>query len=214
MKKAILMLALLTGAAGATFAQYTNKIPDPFDVSPENFKRQFFIDLGTGNKMEIKLTQKSNLDYLKNLDSLTRIVVQDLMPFKDSLSDPLSSRRILYLMDAPGIVKMRIQAVPAPYNNDYVKSNGVIASLKISQDTLIITGRVSGKKRSSFFPLRPAYDYYRVCFYLNDINDLAGYMDGRLNEKVATIHDNLYKPWLAKKRENTDMERFYDNSTS
>ena len=199
MKKLILMLALLTSAGVATYAQSSNSRQDPFEVSADNFRRQYFFDLGNGNKAEIKLTEKSNLDYLKNLDSLIRTVVDDLTPFKDSLSNPLASKRILYLMDAPDIVKIRIQTFPPSSVNDYVKSNGVTASLKITQDSLVITGSVGGRYRKSFFPLRPVYDYYQVSFYLNDITDLAGYMDGRLNKKVAVLHDNLNKVWLAKK---------------
>ncbi|MEO6671088.1 MAG: hypothetical protein ABIN36_16520, partial [Ferruginibacter sp.] len=199
MKKIIFVLALYTGAAISTHAQYSNKIQDPFDVSPENFKRQYFFELGNGNRAEIKLTEISNLDYLKNVDSLLEVVVKDLMPLRDSFADPLASRRIQYMMDAPGLVKIRIQNFPGPASSDYIKSDGVIASLKITQDSLFITGRVRGKPASAFFPLKPAYDYYRICFYLNDINDLAGYMDGRLNEKVARLHDNLDKRWIYKK---------------
>lgn len=192
------MLALLISAAAATYAQYAKQIQDPFDVSPENFKRQFFFDLGNGNKAEIKLTEKSNLDYLKNLDSLVKIVEQDLLPFRDSFTDPLASRRIFYMMDAPGMVKIRVQNLPAPASSDYIKTDGVIAFLKITQDSLVITGRVRRKPVAAFFPLRPAWDYYRISFYLNDLNDLTRYMDGRLNEKIAVLHDNLDKVWLAK----------------
>ena len=90
MKKIISLLMLVTGINGKTIAQdepATSNADRIFNMPQGYPKRSFTVDLGKGNKMQIDLTDIEDLDRFKNIDSLLRIFLQDIVPLKDSLSE-------------------------------------------------------------------------------------------------------------------------------
>src|SRR5215813_4216703 len=101
MKKTFTALMLLINIASGLYAQQKSKEDKAFEV-PENIiiNRRFYIDLDKGNKLTIELTDITDLQRIANIDSLLRVFASDLTPLKDSLSDPLTSKRIDYVTDA------------------------------------------------------------------------------------------------------------------
>ena len=110
MKKTLCFLMLFTSITTNLCAQSNSKSDKSFEV-PENiiFNRRFMVDLNNGNKMQIELSDLSDLDRLANIDSLLQIFLQDIAPLKDSLADPLTAKRIDHITDAQGRKKMRFQ---------------------------------------------------------------------------------------------------------
>jgi len=99
-------------------AQSKSKEDKAFEV-PENIviNRRFYIDLEKGNKLTIELTDITDLQRIANIDSLVRVFANDLTPLKDSLSDPIASKRIDYVIDVQGRKKIRILRYPSRGDN-------------------------------------------------------------------------------------------------
>ena len=57
--------------------------------------------------------------------------------FSDSLGDPLTGKRIDYLMDTTGVKKMRIRQTRLT-GNTYLLEGGEPALLRVQQDTIFI----------------------------------------------------------------------------
>lgn len=195
MKKVFIAWMLLISVLPNLCAQSKSKKDDAFEI-PSNIiiNRRFYIDLGKGNKMEIELTDITDLQRISNIDSLLTIFVNDITPLKDSLSDPLTSKRIDYLTDARARKKIRFQQFQ-PKGDNYLLINGELSSLKISQDTINIIGIIPNppdpsQKISLIHPR-----YYHLLFYLNNLGELAGYTNGILSEKIATIQHNVNTKW-------------------
>ena len=110
MKKTFTVLALFIGFLSNLCAQQKTQEDKTFEI-PENIviNRRFYIDLDKGNKLTIELTDITDLQRIANIDSLLRVFADDLTPLKDSLSDPLASKRIDYVTDAQGRKKIRVQ---------------------------------------------------------------------------------------------------------
>src|SRR5450432_1704035 len=195
MKKTICLLMLFTSIAGSLCAQSGNKSDKTFEV-PENivFNRRFRIDLGKGNKMQIEVSDISDLDRLTGLDSLLQTFLEDIAPLKDSLSDPLTAKRIDYITDAQGRKKIRFQQFQ-PKGASYLINKGELASLRTEQDTVNLIGIIINppKARQKISLTSPRY--YRIVFYLNYIAELASYMNGMLKEKIVTIQNNINDRW-------------------
>ena len=79
---------------------------------------------------------------ITNMDSLLQIFRRDMAPFKDSFSDPLTSKRIDFVTDAKGRKKIRIQQFQ-PEGSDFIINNGDVSSLKVAQDTINIIGVIN-----------------------------------------------------------------------
>jgi hypothetical protein len=133
---------------------------------------------------------------ISNIDSLLTVFLDDLKPLKDSLSDPLTSKRIDYLTDAQNRKKIRIQQYQ-PKGDNYLLNNNELSSLKINQDTINIIGVIVNPSKSTMAKKvsRTAPRYYHFLFYLNNINELPGYMNGSLTEKIAKIQSNISGKW-------------------
>jgi len=195
MKKTFTVLVLLISALSNLCAQQKSKEDKAFEV-PENIviNRRFYIDLDKGNKLTIELTDISDLQRIANIDSLLKVFANDLMPLKDSLSDPLTSKRIDYVTDAQGRKKIRILQY-APKGNNYLVNNGELSSLKISQDTINIIGVIPNPPKAQQKISLTNPRYYHLLFYLNNFDELAGYMNGTLTEKIATIQNKVNGRW-------------------
>ena len=203
MKKIILLLVLATSARENGFAQpltaneFLKTPPDKiFDLQPDRFKRKYMVALGKGNTMQVELGEVEDLEKIKNADSLLAIFLQDMKAFRDSLSDELKSKRIDYITDAAGKKKIRIQ-VFSPAGNNFLLQEGSVAALKLAQDTVYIVGEIkyrvtTGKNKDAYLTR-----YYRIGFFINNLEELAGYTDGRLANKIAAIQKSKYERWKA-----------------
>ncbi len=194
MKKTICLLVLLTSITEILCAQ-SNRSDKAFEV-PENIiiNRRFWVNLDKGNKMQIELTDINDLNAVANIDSLLQTFLIDIAPLKDSLSDPLTSKRIDYITDAQGRKKIRFQQLQ-PKGASFLINKGELASLRTEQDTIHIIGIIITppipKERIS----RTNPRYYHFTFFLNDMNELTGYMNGILKQKIATIQKNVNGKW-------------------
>lgn len=194
MKKTICFLMLLTSITGTAFAQNTTKSDKIFEL-PQNYPSlRFMIDLGKGNKLQIELRDMSDLKRFENMDSVIRVFLADIEPLKDSLGEEVLSRRIDYKIDTLGTKKIRIQQ-HRQAGASFLVSNGDVASLKIEQDTIHFLGTISYVSKP---PMRkPFIDYrhYRLSFFLNDLSDLATYMDGSVSKKIQALQNNKKSEW-------------------
>ena len=188
-------MMLFTSITASLCAQTNNKSDKTFEV-PENIiiNRRFYIDLDKGNKLQIELTDITDLDKVANIDSLLQIFLKDIAPLKDSISDPLTSKRIDYVTDANGRKKIRFQQYQ-PKGASFLLSEGELASLRTEQDTINIIGIiVSPPKPSQKISLiHPRY--YHFTFYLNKMSEITDYMNGVLAEKISTIQNNVTDKW-------------------
>src|SRR5215510_2390891 len=109
MKKTFIVLMLSISILTNLCAQQKTQEDKAFEI-PENtiINRRFYIDLEKGNKLVIELTDITDLQRIANIDSLLKVFANDLTPLKDSLSDPIASKRIDYVTDAQGRKKIRI----------------------------------------------------------------------------------------------------------
>jgi hypothetical protein len=195
MKKAFIVLMLSISILTDLCAQQKSQEDKAFEV-PENIviNRRFYIDLEKGNKLTIEVTDITDLQRIANIDSLLKVFAHDLTPLKDSLSDPLTSKRIDYVTDAQGRKKVRILQYASKGDN-YLLNNGELSSLKINQDTINIIGVITNppkpKQKISLHNPR----YYHLVFYLNNFNELAGYMNGTLTQKISTIQNKVNGRW-------------------
>ncbi len=186
---------LFISITGSLCAQLNNKSDKAFEV-PENIilHRKFIVDLNNGNKMQIELSDISDLERLLNIDSLLQIFLHDIAPLKDSISDPLTAKRIDYVTDAQGRKKIRLQQFQ-PKGASFLVDKSELASLRTEQDTINIIGiLVNPPKAKEKVSLRDPR-YYHLTFYLNNISELTALMNGRLTEKFKTIHDNVNDKW-------------------
>lgn len=189
MKKVIIVLMLFASIAPELCAQ-SNNADKAFEIPSDIIiNRRFYINLDKGNKLEIELTDMTDLKKISNIDSLLKVFIADITPLKDSLSDPLTSKRIDYVTDAQGRKKIRLQQFQ-PKGNNYLLNDGELSSLKIMQDTINIIGIIPNppKPLQKISLTHPRY--YHLMFYLNNISELAGYMNGTLKEKITTIQNN------------------------
>ena len=194
MKKIICLLMLVTSITEILCAQ-GNKSDKAFEV-PENIviNRRFWINLDKGNKMQIELTDINDLSVVANIDSLLQTFLTDIAPLKDSLADPLTSKRIDYITDAQGRKKIRFQQVQAR-GASFLLNKGELSSLRTEQDTIHIIGVIVNAPMPKEKISRTNPRYYHFTFFLNDMNELTGYMNGILQQKISTIQKNMNGKW-------------------
>ena len=195
MKKTFTVLMLSISILADLCAQSNSKEDKAFEV-PENIviNRRFYLDLDKGNKLIIELTDITDFQRIANIDSLLKVFANDVTPLKDSLSDPIASKRIDYVTDAQGRKKIRILKYPSKGDN-YLLNNGELSSLKINQDTINIIGVVTNPPKAQQKISLTNPRFYHLLFYLNNFDELAGYMNGTLTDKIATIQNNINGRW-------------------
>jgi hypothetical protein len=195
MKKVISVLMLLVSITGNLCAQSKDKSDKAFEV-PENIiiNRRFYIDLNKGNKLTIELTDITDLERIDNIDSLLQKFIADITPLKDSIANPLTSKRIDYITDAQGRKKIRLQQFQ-PKGASFFVNDGELASLRTEQDTINIIGIITNPPKPQQKISLTHSRYYHLTFYLNDMNELVGYMNGILKKKITTIQNNVNTKW-------------------
>jgi hypothetical protein len=194
MKKITCLMMLLVSITVNLCAQTNNS--DKFFQVPDNIiiTRRFFINLENGNKMQIDLTDITDLNVISNIDSLLQVFSTDIAGLKDSVADPLSSKRIDYFTDAKGRKKIRFQQ-HQPKGASFLLDKGDLASLRTEQDTINIIGIIPNapKPEQKISISNPRY--YHLTFWLNNINELPNYLHGELQQKVTTIQQHLHDKW-------------------
>ena len=200
MKKTIYFLTLLS-INWPCFAQDDNRKTNTdktFELPPNYAERRFTIELGNGNKLQIELVKMSDLNAFVNMDSVLRVFFRDIEPLKDSLNNELTNKRIDYLIDSTGIKKIRLQQF-MPQGSSFLVKDADIAALKLEQDTINFLGKTPYQAKNSRKKVTTEIRYYRLSFFVNNLNDLAGYMDGSINEKITTLLQNVNTTWNSHK---------------
>ncbi|MDQ2718594.1 MAG: hypothetical protein M3Z26_02350 [Bacteroidota bacterium] len=195
MKKTISLLMLFTSITAALCAQSTNKSDKAFEI-PQNIiiNRRFYIDLDKGNKLQIELTDITDMEKVANIDSLLQVFIKDITPLKDSISDPLTSKRIDYVTDAQGRKKIRFQQF-SPKGATFLINKGEFASLRTEQDTINIIGIITNPPKPSQKISLTHPRYYHFTFFLNKMSEITDYMDGLLTQKIRTIQNDVSDKW-------------------
>ena len=196
MKRSFALLMLSISITANLCAQSNSQSDKAFEI-PDNIiiSRRFDVNLDKGNKMKIELSAFMDLERVANIDSLLQVFLSDIAPLKDSLADPLTSKRIDYVTDAQGRKKIRFQQFQQK-GSSFLISKGELASLRTGQDTIHLIGIIANpateiKDKISLHNPR----YYHYTFYLNDMNELSGYMNGVLKQKISTIQNNVTGKW-------------------
>ena len=191
MKQSVWFLMLVMSITGASFAQNGKlKTDETFDLTGNFTARRFFIDLGRGNTMQIRLSNMEDLNPFINMDSVIAAFLKDITPLKDSLGDDLLSRRIDYTVDSMGRKKIRIQKF-SPKGSSFLVREGDVAALKLEQDTINFFGTVSYTAKYTLRKAFTEFRHYQVSFFLNDLSDISSYMDGSLSKKLQTLRDRV-----------------------
>ncbi|MEO6218801.1 MAG: hypothetical protein ABIO81_00130 [Ginsengibacter sp.] len=195
MKKIIIVLMLFVSIMPELCAQSNNNADRAFQVPSEIIiNRRFYINLDKGNRLEIEVTDITDLERIANIDSLLKIFITDITPLKDSFTDPLTSKRIDYVTDGESRKKIRVQQFK-PKGDSYFLNNGELSSLKTTQDTINIIGIINNPPKASQKISLTHPRYYHLMFYLNNFGELAGYMNGVLKEKIKTIQNDVNDKW-------------------
>ena len=190
-KTALALLGLLLSIAGNLCAQ-NNKKPSAgtrlFEPPDNSIGINYRINLGKGNILRIDLANGYDLHSLANIDSILNFFLDDMQAFRDTLADPLTVKRIDYLIDTSGTRKLRIRQYRPAASSFLLDHNGP-SILRVEQDTiriLIVTaapGRSSGRTVNG---LR----YDRFCFFLNHYEELESYARNGLNAWTRHILAN------------------------
>ncbi|MBC7509751.1 MAG: hypothetical protein H7320_13535 [Ferruginibacter sp.] len=192
MKKISFFLMLLISITAELFAQ--SKSDKAFEV-PDNIiiSRRFTVSLDKGNKVMIEVTDITDLEKVANIDSLLQIFLKDIAGLKDSLSDPLTSKRIDYLTDAEGRKKIRFQQFQ-PKGASFLINKGELSSLRTEQDTINIISVIANPPKAQQKISRSNPRYYHLTFYLNDVSELKNYSE-MLKQKISTIQTQVNDKW-------------------
>ncbi|MFT3910944.1 MAG: hypothetical protein QM737_16110 [Ferruginibacter sp.] len=206
MKKIFISVMLLVGITEAELCLAQNNFDPVFDIPESYLKRRFTIGLDRGNQVQVSVTDMADLAYISNVDSIIQIFSDDLARIKDSSLPAGWYKNIDYNMDDPAAKKMRIRKMQ-PAGNYFAFVNGRAAILKMHQDTIVISGKLLARSRGRRARFTERH-YFRICFYLNDIRDLAGYRDGRLNEKIGIIRQYYKDRWQLREDDQVQLKKY------
>jgi hypothetical protein len=191
MKQVYLLVLSLSGIVSAQTRDNRPNTEKIFGQQGFGINAYYQVNLGSGNRMVLELEDITALRNLTNIDSLLQVFSLDLMPLHDSMAEPTSSKRIDYVVDTNGNKKIRIQQFK-PKGANFLISGGGLSSLKLEQDTIVLSGLTAS---GFFFRKKQIFYHYRLSFYLNLASELEGYIDGRLNQKMKEIGENIRGVW-------------------
>ena len=195
MKKMMVLLMLASGINGTISAQKKSSADDKtFDVPEGSLYYRFHIDLGKGNSMLLEFGEWEDIQHFKNTDSLLAVFFSDMLLFKDSLSDELAAKHIDYLVDRAGRKRIRIQSY-RPGGASFLIRQGEVSALRSVQDTVNIIGIVTGSATGSILKSVSDFHYYRISFFINQLNDLKDYRGTELSSKIAAIRSPRNSRW-------------------
>lgn len=191
----ICMLSLLS-ITGKLFSQ-ESRVPSyqditgrTFSVPPDLQPCRFDIQLSKGNHLYILLREFNDIYRLQNIDSLLAIFMKDMEPFRDSLSNELTTKRIDYVIDTNGMKKIRLQQ-HFPKGESFLLRNGNVARLKSEQDTINILGAIPPSEEADKNNAKKEIHYYSIILYLNKQEELPQYTDGQLGKVIAKIEEDV-----------------------
>lgn len=184
----LMLFMSITGIARAQENQPSANEDRIFDLPANEINKRFFIALDKGDKMQVELVDMKDLARVGNIDSLLKIFLKDLTPLKDSLADELSVKRIDYVMEPPAAKKVRIRQV-RPSGRSFLIQQNDVAALKLEQDTVHFIGVVP-------VPGTKTIHRYRISFFVNHLEDLAAYADGRLQARLVSLRENVNANWV------------------
>lgn len=157
--------------------------------------RRFIINLDKGNRVQLEMTDITDLAVASNIDSLLQVYFTDIEPMKDSLADPLTSKRIDYFVDDKGRKKIRFQQFP-PKGATFLVNKNELASLRTEQDTVHIIVMMANAPEPEDIVSHKDKRYYHYTFFLNDVNELKTYFDNNtLNEKLNLLRNSYTDKW-------------------
>jgi len=154
-----------------------------FSLPPNSIDIDYRVELNKKNVMLLQLTAQPHLHRFENIDSLLLVFLGDMKAFKDSLSDPMTIKRIDYLIDASGQKKLRIRQ-SRPTAPTFLLDGSEPALLRLQQDTVFIM-MATQPGDSTVGSKEVRYD--RLGFFLNRYEELEGYVTSGLNDKVRLI---------------------------
>lgn len=202
MLKTIALLGLWLSISGTSYAQQKDKpapapAPDDrlFEPTPGATAVHYWVDLGKGNILRLELSQRADLSSFENIDSLLLTFLADMKAFRDSFGDPLTGKRIDYLMDTTGIKKVRIRQTRL-VGNSYLLEGGEPALLRLQQDTIFLLLPIPAGSQRKSKTTEPAYD--RLGLFLNRYDDLPNFITAGLNAKVRSMetHRKVWMDWV------------------
>ncbi|MEN9569869.1 MAG: hypothetical protein RL172_1100 [Bacteroidota bacterium] len=195
MKKTLVLLLLVTSIQQHLYAQ--NKKADQWFSIPEEvvINRRFFIDLDKGNSLKIEMTDITELAAAQNIDAVLQGFLTDIAALGDSFANPLTAKRVDYLVDDKGRKKIRFQQF-APKGNSFLVNNGELAALKTEQDTICIIVAAVNAPPPQDLVSHASKRYYQYTFYLNDVKDLELlFKNNLLSEKLNSLQNNYNSSW-------------------
>ena len=185
MKKFTIVTALAISSLMVKLYAQT-KAESIFNIPAEYVYNTHTVYLREGAKMVIEMADVTDYGLLKNLDSIVRMMQDDIVFYNGSFQ-PMDNVRIDYAVENEGgNAKMRFKKY-APDGDIYVKHNGQIARLKVEQDTIRITINKPPQEHSSHMYL---YDFpVQVTFLLNNYTDINSLLNdkGSLNRFISTL---------------------------
>jgi hypothetical protein len=158
---------------------------------PGNSVMRFDFIMPAGNKMFIELSNILQADSLPSINGILSKAWNDLQQLKDSLDEPLLSRRIDYIV-TPADTKIRIKQYPQQEEVYSISkaNNNDITQLKTAQDTFIIrlfTVAPAGRQTSQLH-----YQPYSISFFLNNIMDLQSiFQSGNMEAAIGLLKNDL-----------------------
>lgn len=182
-RKVIPMLGLLLGIAGALSAQQNagaTHEDEVFELPNFSIRNAWHIDLGKGNYLELELTDRSQLPRFQNVDSLLMAFLADMKPFQDSLADPVTGKRIDYLIDSSGRKMVRIHET-RPSGASYLLEDDQPSLLRMKQDTIYILLGAPAAGRT------PPGCYDRLTVVINRYDQLQNLITAGLNDKIREL---------------------------
>jgi hypothetical protein len=185
MKKINWLMLCLLSITGSACAQDNDKQPPSpgklFELPPYSIREAFRINLGRNNQLWLELGEMQDLARWSNLDSLLQVFVSDMKAFRDSLSDPATTKRIDYVIDPAGRKKIRIRQSRLP-GATFLIDKGEPALLKLEQDTINIL---------LMYPSSEGTRYDRLNFLINQYDDLESFLNKDLNNKMQLLRQNI-----------------------
>ena len=184
--KTAAFLGLLLSLAASLCAQRNRSLPTPddnfFRLPDYSIEKSVHIDLGKGNWLELELSADNQLSRFKNFDSLLLVFLIDMKPFKDSLSDPLSGKRVDYRIDTAGRKMVRIRETRSAGTTFLLGENDP-SLLRLRQDTVYI---LLEEKENRFS---------RLTIVLNRYDRLESWIATGINAKMDELEVNKEHRW-------------------
>jgi hypothetical protein len=190
------MLISISVHLHAQHAKTRNNTDKTFEMPAGNVQARLLIDLGNGNKMQLECNNYYLLDNMPDMDSILQLFIHDIEPLKDSLKDELSTKRIDYVIEPSGRMKIRLQQF-SPKGSSFVTDKGELAALKLEPDTINFLGTRALKVKTGM--VKPGYNY-RVSIYINRISELPG-LAGKLDDKMERLKKSENAKWRSDKNE-------------